>query len=303
MKNHLSNHVTLLSGVRNSFDSFEIKESFEIHELGPSLSQLPASMAKRPGSRLRELIWIRRGCGNFLCERNSHLIGDNSLIIVSPGHSYIFQNTIQLEGFRILFANDFLADSGIACAHVAHLLRQAEKTCFLALSVNACQSPVINAIVQMLSREQAEGDFFKSEVQRNLLKILLIQLSRHANIPSLAITASGTLVTRFMQLLNEGSVLKRAVSDYASDLAVTRNHLNATIRKETGKSTRFFIHQRMIDEAKYWATYSPKSMKQIAYELGFDDICHFSKFFKQKSGLTFSNFRSNVINRAAISTC
>ena len=32
----------------------------------------------------------------------------------------------------------------------------------------------------------------------------------------------------------------------------------------------------------------------VAYDLGFDDISHFSKYFKKASGISFSDFRKEI---------
>ncbi|MCF0074234.1 helix-turn-helix domain-containing protein [Dyadobacter sp. CY261] len=269
-------------------------DHFEIQDLESTISYHPHEHAIPVLPKYCELLWIRSGSGALRCERRMQKISEDMILVLTPGRSYLFQNTARLEGFRICFSKDFLADSGTVYAHISHLLEHAYNTCFLALPLEHGERPMVEEIGRMLSNEQAKTGFFKSAILKGLLKILFIQLSREANLPSAALNASSALVSRFMDLINSDSIIKRTVSAYASDLSVTRNHLNATIKKETGRSARHHIQQRMISEAKYWATYSPKSMKQIAYEMGFDDICHFSKFFKQKSGLSFSKFRSKL---------
>jgi len=44
-------------------------------------------------------------------------------------------------------------------------------------------------------------------------------------------------------------------------------------------------------EAKRLALYSQVSMKEIAYGLGFDNLAHFSKYFKTNSGSNFTDFK------------
>ena len=44
-------------------------------------------------------------------------------------------------------------------------------------------------------------------------------------------------------------------------------------------------------EAKRQAMYSQVSMKEIAYGLGFDNLAHFSKYFKTNSGINFTDFK------------
>jgi AraC family transcriptional regulator, transcriptional activator of pobA len=50
-------------------------------------------------------------------------------------------------------------------------------------------------------------------------------------------------------------------------------------------------------EAKRLARYSDLSVKEVAYELGYEDVAHFSKFFKKNQGLAFSDFRRGAIHR------
>jgi YesN/AraC family two-component response regulator len=81
------------------------------------------------------------------------------------------------------------------------------------------------------------------------------------------------------------------VSDYAGRLSVTPNYLNEIIKKTTGFSAGHHIRQRIVLEAKRQATYSGRCMKEIAYFLGFCDMAHFSKLFKNTTGMNFSYFK------------
>ena len=69
------------------------------------------------------------------------------------------------------------------------------------------------------------------------------------------------------------------------------NYLNRTVKKMTGLTASYHIQQQIILEAKRQAIHSNVSMKEIAYFLGFDNLAHFSKFFKNNSGMSFSTFK------------
>lgn len=95
------------------------------------------------------------------------------------------------------------------------------------------------------------------------------------------------------------------VSDYARELAVTPNYLNEIIRKKTGIAASDHIKNRIILEAKREAVHGGGSMKEIAYRLGFDDLAHFSKYFKNATGRSFTEFRKRnctIMNAGPIST-
>ena len=99
------------------------------------------------------------------------------------------------------------------------------------------------------------------------------------------------IVQQFMSLLEKNYKEQKMVADYASMLSVTPNYLNEIVKKTTGFSAGHHIRQRIVLEAKRQATYSGNCMKEIAYFLGFCDMAHFSKFFKNTTGMNFSDFK------------
>jgi len=58
------------------------------------------------------------------------------------------------------------------------------------------------------------------------------------------------------------------------------------------------IQERIIQEAKRLFYYTEKSAKEIALELGFEDAGHFSRFFKNQTELSPSDFKRSLQNRA-----
>jgi YesN/AraC family two-component response regulator len=102
------------------------------------------------------------------------------------------------------------------------------------------------------------------------------------------------VVSQFMEHLNKHFVTKKLVSDYADDLCISPNYLNTIIKKVTGFPVSHHIQQCIIREAKCRALQSGAMMKEIAYDLGFNDLAHFSKFFKNYSGTSFSSFMKGL---------
>ncbi len=53
------------------------------------------------------------------------------------------------------------------------------------------------------------------------------------------------------------------------------------------------IQERIFLEAKRLLIYTNKSSKEIAYELGFEDVAYFSNFFKKTALVAPTLFRKN----------
>lgn len=82
-----------------------------------------------------------------------------------------------------------------------------------------------------------------------------------------------------------------SVSFFASKLHLSANYFGDLIKKETGKTALENIQLKLIDIAKEKIFDTSKSLSEIAYELGFKYPQHFSRFFKQKVGLSPNEYR------------
>ena len=157
----------------------------------------------------------------------------------------------------------------------------------------------MGGVVEKMVKEYANFFLLRSEILRGFLKIFLIYLTRQFEgaDPHPQQPRNIELAKKFLSLLEKQFASKKMVADYADQLAVTPNYLNEVIKKVSGFPASHHIQQRIVLEAKRQAAYSDISMKEIAWHLGFDDVAHFSKFFKNVSGSSFSDFRKELAAR------
>jgi AraC family transcriptional activator of pobA len=80
-------------------------------------------------------------------------------------------------------------------------------------------------------------------------------------------------------------------SFYAAKLNIHANHLNAVVKRATNKTAKQIIHKALITTAKSLLTQSGLSVKEIAYQLGFEEPAHFNNLFKKYTSLTPSQYR------------
>lgn len=66
------------------------------------------------------------------------------------------------------------------------------------------------------------------------------------------------------------------------------------IKKETGRTAQDYIQTKLIEIAKDKIFDKDKSVKEIAFELGFKYPQHFNRLFKQKEGVTPNEYRKNL---------
>jgi len=113
-------------------------------------------------------------------------------------------------------------------------------------------------------------------------------------------TASARVAALFIELLERqfpielpGQKLRlRTAKDYADRLAVHVNHLNKVLKENTGKTTTEIISGRVIQEAKILLKQTDWNISEIADSLGFEEVAHFSNFFRKQTSLAPVVFRS-----------
>jgi len=98
---------------------------------------------------------------------------------------------------------------------------------------------------------------------------------------------------RFKQLVAENCKELKQVKEYAALLNITPLYLNEIVKEVTGFSASHRINEEILLEAKRMLSYSRLDVKQIAYELGYEDHAYFSRFFKKHTGMTPVAFRNS----------
>ncbi len=71
------------------------------------------------------------------------------------------------------------------------------------------------------------------------------------------------------------------VSDLASDLNISRVQLHRKIKKLTGKSSSHHIRERKLRRAHQLLAESDKTVTEIAYEVGFNNLSYFARSFRE----------------------
>jgi AraC-like DNA-binding protein len=240
------------------------------------------------------IIWVKKGTGTHLIDLEKYELEDNTVYCITPGQVHDLKATSPIDGYVISFMAEFL---GAAEENYDLLFNTGLFYTFSnspVIKVNEEMGIEMQDAVNKMLKEFNNFFLLRAEILRGFLKIFLIYLTRQYERPkeTEAHSKSIDLVKQFFALVEKHYTTKKMVTDYAEELAVTPNHLNEVVKKITGSPASHHIQQRIILEAKRQAVYSRVTMKEIAYELGFDDTAHFSKFFKNASGESFSDFRA-----------
>jgi len=102
------------------------------------------------------------------------------------------------------------------------------------------------------------------------------------------------LMDRFKKLLDENFLTLHKPSDYAALLSITPDNLTKRATRYFKKTPSQLIQERLILEAKKQLHLTRKSIKEIAWNLKFQDEFYFSRVFKKFTKVSPQAFRDKT---------
>lgn len=134
---------------------------------------------------------------------------------------------------------------------------------------------------------------YVSEILHYALKLDPAENLYHPTDASARITAvfSELLERQFPIVSPQQRFQMRSARDFAEQLFVHVNHLNRAIKETTGRTTTYYISNRIAREAKALLKHTDWNISEISYSLGFEEPAHFNNFFRKHTATSPSNYR------------
>lgn len=153
----------------------------------------------------------------------------------------------------------------------------------------------LTELKELFIEEFHTTDNNQTEMLHLLLKRLLILTTRvakeHYQEEKLFEEERFNLMRQFSILVNQHFKSEHQVQFYAQQLHKTPKNLARIFNGFNCSSLSTVIQNRLATEAKDFLSGTSLSVKEIAFELGFKDASHFSRFFKKATHLKPSDFR------------
>lgn len=280
--------------IPGSPDKKTTRPFFEIHSMEQLTQRNLEQLANIHQQQYFQIAWLLQGSVNHVLNQQQHLLTGNTIHIAIPGQQQQLFIADDSKGFLIVFNEALL----IGCYEDFNCMQ--EISFFRNFSQCGPMQVGDDLIIELRElvikmQKENESDFAsKNEILSKYLKIFLIYVRRQFEmVQQQRGTANNSLFNNFIWLLENNFKEKKAVAEYAMELSVTPSYLNHVIKKTSGYPASYHIQQRIVLEAKRKVRYTGASMKEVAYYLGFDDISHFSKFFKSSCGMNFTTFKNS----------
>ena len=166
------------------------------------------------------------------------------------------------------------------------------------ITIPTDQKSRFDLLYEVFVEEFSTPDKIQGDMLQMLLKRLIIMSTRLAKEQLVTKELNNDqieVIRKYNFLVDMHYKTKRKVSDYAELLFKSPKTLSNLFSIYNQKSPQQIILDRLALEAKRLIHFTDKQNQEIAYELGFNDPAHFSRFFKKMTSMTPSEYKENLV--------
>ena len=242
--------------------------------------------------------------GSFNYGRNSYDFQDGTMVFMSPNQVFSPHQAEVVDdpsGWTLLFHPDLIRKSelGRNISQYSFFSYEANE----ALHVSDEEKQTLTVLAEKIKKEYQQNiDKHTQDLIIINLESLLKYCQRYYDRQFYTRTnLNKDYITTFNQFLKsyfESDLLVKkgipTVKQCGEALHMSGHYLSDLLKSETGKSAKEHIHLYLVDKAKTILLNTNQSISAIAYDLGFEYPQHFSKLFKTKTGLSPSEYRTQL---------
>jgi AraC family transcriptional activator of pobA len=285
--------------VAASIKSYEFKPGFrheiEILPLEKLYTEHTDVVSQPHRTNFYHIFWFQKAPQlHFVDFKPLHKL-NNTLLFVNKDQVQTFHHSPKITGRVLLFTDDFFAKSNqdLMLLKNSVLFNDFLDTAIIKLSADSMILDCFQNIEQELTSKEDE---YTHDILQTLLRAFLLRCERERKKVGYKEIKKGAdldYTILFKDLLNIHYLKLKSVNGYASYINVSEKRLTQATTKTVGKTPKELIDERVMLEAKRHLVHTNQSVKQIGYELGFEEPTNFIKYFKRHAGKTPIEFRES----------
>lgn len=240
------------------------------------------------------IVWNRGAQLTVVIDGEEHELKTNTVLPLMFDQTFSIENANDVVAWQ--FNREFYCiidhDAEVSC--VGFLFGAGDK---VFIEINDLVRTKFESLFHLFTTEFQTKDTIQKEMLLVLLKRLIIDITRLARstyVPDPRMQGEKLDIFRQFNLLVEANFRnEHSVNFYAQQLNKSPKTLSNLFPQYNQKTPLQIIQARIITEARRLLSYTDKPVKEITYELGFEDPAYFSNFFKRYTSLSPADFRKN----------
>lgn len=240
------------------------------------------------------IYWFEEDDNCLIIDSKDYVFNKNQLICLTSMHKVIVQKLGKVKYLR--FNSPFFCilnhDSEVGCKGILFF----GSSNLPILNPRPEDFSILETVWKMILIEMESRDNLQLEMLQMMLKRLLILCTRiykgQENYQAID-NKQVDIVREFNFLVEQHFKEKHTVAEYATILNKSPKTISNLFGKVSEKSPLQIIQNRIMIEVRRLLRYTEMPVSEIGYQVGYQDIQSFSRFFKKHEGVSPSQFRSN----------
>lgn len=234
------------------------------------------------------IVFMDKGSVTYKLDLQDMTVKEGELLFAMPNQIFVPPTkTDNLKYFKVLFDENTLALLPQRFSFLVNPLNSQT------IRLEAAARERVKTVFDILNRLiHSENQVRDSEIVLAYLNLLLSELNS-AYFKNESLSNVNTNLSKFgeFKLMVETHLTEQpSIHSIAGKLALSTNSLYRLVKEYSGSSPKNFFTNRLMMEAQRKLRYSDLSVKELAYELGFNDPDYFSRLFKKSTGKSVSDF-------------
>ncbi|WP_220762821.1 helix-turn-helix domain-containing protein [Flavobacterium sp. UMI-01] len=219
--------------------------------------------------------------------KTKELIGP-AVVILNIDQVHIHDNSSDAEMVSLAFTSEFIyGQSKKIGDHVEFIFSQS----FLQLSQANLEE--IDTYIKLITLEYNKGVNKNLEIIRCLLTVILILCSELTNENQSDSNKKMEIFSKFTKLLKKQYKSYHQVNYYAESLNISTEVLTRVVKRSCNKTPKQLIDEYLLLEAKRLLYWSNITVREVAWELGFETDAYFNRFFKKFTNTTPKEYQKS----------
>lgn len=246
------------------------------------------------------LVWVKEGSGKLKADFSEYNFSSNTLFAFAPYQPFMIAPAEAIKGIAIHFHPEFFCiykhHKEVSCNGV--LYNNIYSPPFV--TIDSTSAATLEMVCQQIKTEMQNPELAQYELLVSYLKIFLITAARlkMQQQPEVTIELKDQkepfILQKLKDAIEDNFKTRHSPADYAAMLYITPKALAKITKTHFNKTLSSLINERIIIEAKRELYLTNKTIKEIAYELGYDDEYYFSRFFKVNAEVSPQLYRDTV---------
>ena len=273
-----------------------LPQEFEIVDIAKLYKEFKETLTTTHRTGFYHIIWFQQGSPTHLVDFNPIKIKPNTLLFLNKDTVQRFDDKSKFGGKAILFTDSFFCKTEADPKFLRSSILFNDLFSVSQLQLQKSSTLFADLFQLMETELKNSKDNYQSDILHNLLHNLLLHSDRERrkqNFTEVKKDADLDYVMLFKDLLENQFRKQKLVNNYAEQLHVTEKRLNQATSKVLDKSPKQIIDERIMLEAKRLLAHTNESVKEIGFELAFDEPTNFIKYFRKHHHSTPVEFRES----------